>query len=411
VDADTDVDADSDGDSDSDSDADSDVDTDSDADSDTDSDTGTGDDTDTGSDTDSEPNPENMCPGDIQSFVWISNTTAHAVSKVCATNGEHLARYRACPFDDCSPYTVSVNLHGDPVVVGVGVEEGLSPVTKLAADFDDCVDLDDDDEIETSFGSDDVLPFGEDECVLWTAAVPTEQFGARAVAWDGLEDPETGLGGHVWVATCYTTNPYAYDLYAYQLDGDTGDVLEELLVGTGCALSAAVDGDGGLWLLERTEPARIRLDMDTFEVESHPVVNGNVLAVDPQGRVWTAGVGNVCRLDPAADEDDCTWFGGNMYGLATDTLGSTWIAVDTSDILQVDQETMELLDETPVGGTLLRGAAVDHEGFVWTVSQGDDAAYKLNPEDDSVETLPGGPSPRGYGDITGVQLESVALDD
>ena len=81
----------SDGDTDADSDSDSDTDTDTDTDSDSDSDS----DTDTDSDSDSDA--DNMCPGEVQSFIWIANSAEGTLSKVCTIDGEEKARYYTSP--------------------------------------------------------------------------------------------------------------------------------------------------------------------------------------------------------------------------------------------------------------------------------------------------------------------------
>ena len=55
----------------------------------------------------------------------------------------------------------------------------------------DCVDRNADGMITTSQGPNDVLPWGEDECVLWHQELPHDddnRHGPRPTAWDADED-------------------------------------------------------------------------------------------------------------------------------------------------------------------------------------------------------------------------------
>jgi hypothetical protein len=59
----------------------------------------------------------NMCPGVVQSFIWIANTGEGTVSKVCTIDGKEVARYYTSPqASGGDPSRTSVNLHGDMVV-------------------------------------------------------------------------------------------------------------------------------------------------------------------------------------------------------------------------------------------------------------------------------------------------------
>ncbi|PCC69621.1 hypothetical protein NAEX_02645 [Nannocystis exedens] len=53
-------------------------------------------------------------------------------------------------------------------------------ITKIVARAADCVDHDDSGTIETSLGASDVLPWGQDECVVWNTPL---RFASRPAAW------------------------------------------------------------------------------------------------------------------------------------------------------------------------------------------------------------------------------------
>ncbi len=161
--------------------------------SDTDGDTDA--DSDADSDTDGDP--------DVKSFIWIANTGEGTLSKVNTVTAVEEARYITAPYGTANdPLRTSVNRHGDMVVTNRNPNlTAASSVTKFAADQDDCIDRNDNSVIETSTGPGDVKPWLEDECMIWNTEIGPPA-GGRPTAWDGNEDPDTGQGGHVWVATC-----------------------------------------------------------------------------------------------------------------------------------------------------------------------------------------------------------------
>jgi sugar lactone lactonase YvrE len=385
------------------SDGDADGDTDADADGDSDS------------DSDSDTDATNMCPGEVQSFIWIANTAESTVSKVCTVNGEEVARYRTCPnsISSCDPSRTSVNLHGDMVVTNRD-PSGPSSITKFIAEYYECIDKDENGIIDTSLGPDDVLPFGEDECMAWNTPLTTgsTSIGARATAWDGEEDQDTGLGGHVYIGAM--TNKTVY-----KLDGDTGAILTSQNTGFG-HYGGAMDGKGNLWSvamgctiglcnIQRISLANLA-DTQTFSVHC-----GYGISVDSQGRVWTAGTntfaggGCVSRFDPLTQTSE--FFSTGMVdfhrGVAVDGAGSVWVASTGGDVLQVDEETMELKWRGYVGPESVVGVAVDYEGYVWAVSQGGNSAHKIHPETHAVTNVPIGSGPYTYSDMTGMQLRNV----
>jgi hypothetical protein len=377
----------------------------------------------TDSDSDTYPDGTNMCPGEVQSFIWIANTGESTLSKVCTTTAEEVARYRTCPLDDCDPSRTSVNLHGDMVVTNRRPEEGdeISSVTKFAADINSCVDRNDNGRIDTSFGPDDVRDFGADECMLWNTeleGLSGDGYGARATAWDGEEDPDTGSGGNVWVGSCEWGA--AVETIIFQIDGDTGEILEDLPVPIDCAYGGAMDGQGNFWVMDIVGSRIWRVEMSMLITEMYPVTCGYGISVDSQGRVWTGGwqwggdgPGCVHRFYPAFDQHDWIETGAEDRdrGIAVGvemSAGYVWAATTGGDLLQIDEETMELVERRPIGIPAMVGVAVDYEGYIWTVSQGGHTAHKVNPLTWEVVDVPIGIKPYTYSDMTGMQLRVVA---
>ena len=379
------------------------------SDADTDTDTDTDADTDSDSDTDSDTDPvggPNMCPGQVQSFIWIANTAESTLSKVCTVNGEEVARYKTCPTSSCDPSRTSVNLHGDMVVTNRDPGSGPSSVTKFIADYWECtMDWNGNNQIDTSTDPTEVLPWGEDDCMAWNTELggSSMTIGARATAWDGEEDPETGLGGSVWIGAMVNKT-------IYKLNGETGLVEGNVATALG-HYGGVMDGLGNFWTVAMTCTVGLcnveRINMSTLATQVFPVHCGYGISADSLGRIWTSGLGCVNRLDPVSGINDWLAVGGFNRGIAVDGEGSVWSANTAGDLVRVNEADVTLIDRFPVGGSAMIGVAIDHEGYVWTVSQDLNSAHKVDPGDYSILDVPIGSGPYTYSDMTGMQLLNV----
>ncbi len=393
----------------------------SDDDAGTDGDTDTDTDSDGDSDTDTDSDADNMCPGEVQSFIWVANSGDGTLSKVCTITAEEVARYVTSyqgPSGD--PSRTSVNLHGDAVVTNRDPMFGKSSVTKFAADIDDCVDRNDNDVIDTSFGPDDIKAWGEDECMLWNTEIgeSSEVIGARATAWDGEEDPDTGIGGHVWIGSMEPDQKY------YKLDGDDGDILAQGAL-PHSAYGGVVDGKGGFWVADWPGGTRLtRVDMDTLETEVHEDASGGSYGItaDSDGRIWTSGCGPggpdtsfISYYDPVSQDMESLEFSMDdgidfLRGIAVGiekSAGSVWSAATSGQLVEVNMDTMELVYILPVTELEIVGVAVDFEGYVWAVSFGENEIYKVDPDTYTYTAVPVGLEPYTYSDMTGMQLKNV----
>jgi len=205
------------------------------------------------------------------SIIWIANSPEGTVSKIDTATAVELARYRSGP-GSADPSRTSVNLAGD-----VAVSNRRGSVTKIAGSTAACVDGDGDGEIRTSSGPTDVLPWGEDECVLWhvdtgfDATVAGSTGGPRATAWTaGTLDEETCRieGADLWVSW---RNQPASSATIRRLDGDDGTTIGEVVIeawpdnwGHG-PYGGAADKDGNLWALGTTG-SMFRIDGVDFGV-------------------------------------------------------------------------------------------------------------------------------------------------
>lgn len=254
--------------------------------------------------------------------------------------------------------------------------------------------------------------------MLWSTPMPviggdpSSAIGARATAWDGTEDPDTGEGGHVWVGMCGGSA----NALAHKLDGDTGEIVASVELPTSCAYGGAMDGTNGFWIYD-TWGRVVRVNTNSLSIFIRDVSCGYGITVDQLGRVWTGGTGGatgncVSRYDINTDTEDSMDVSGAEFlrGIAVGvgmSAGYVWAADTSGRLYKLDQETMAPVANYAVGAYDMIGVAVDYAGYVWTVSQTGNSTYKFDPETETSIAVPIGLGPYTYSDMTGAQLHNV----
>jgi hypothetical protein len=348
------------------------------------------------------------------------------VSKIDTRTATEVGRYYTGPTDgDDDPSRTSVNLAGDAAVAN-----RAGGLTKIAAIEARCFDRDGDGAIRTSTGPDDVLPFGEDECMRWHVSLPSpasppgeeRSQGPRPTAWDA----GSGEGG------CSTDDARLWNgwwsyaegtAYFRRFDGETGATLDEVVVpdyhpGQDWSYGpygGAVDGEGHFWVTGLYGPL-LRIDAETLVVDIWPMPQGSSaygMGVDADGHVWTAGVdgGALTHFDPDAETFDVYATGnGSLRGLMIDRNGHLWAAGNAPcSLVQFDVTTRSLINgavplpgcDTPVG------VSIDVDGFVWSPDQWANVAFKVDPSTYTITTVAGLVQPYTYSDMTGAGLDLV----
>jgi hypothetical protein len=350
------------------------------------------------------------------SFIWIANTNEGTVSKINTQTGIEEGRYRTSASGSDSPSRTSVNQFGDVLVAN---RNGGGAATKIAAIVERCAEKNGLPGIQTSTGAADVLPYLEDECVLWSTPMPINDHGPRGIAWEGGEiDPNTCMNTvpdpRVWVS--FGGNPE--DIY--RLDGTTGAVLDHVShpAGGGRIYGGAVNAEGDLWYVNRGTNRLATVDAVTL-VRQEWAIPGTPygMGVDANGDPWVvtyaggAGVDHVYRFDVASSMFvDAGGTGGYYRGMNIDRDGKVWVGGNSPCRLAVfDGATDSLIDDAiPLPGcTTPVGVSIDFEGFVWVVDQ-NGTAYKVHPGDHSIVLMATGlVGPYTYSDMTGAGLDLV----
>jgi len=369
-----------------------------------------------------DPGPGSCNPSgqDDFSYIWVANSDEGSVSKIDTVTGVELGRYWAGPAEDSSdPSRTSVNLEGD-VVVSVRDPGGI---TKISALESGCVDLDGDGAIRTSQGADEILPWGQDECVLWHTVIPSaEQYnGPRPTAWDArtVVDPDGGCSmgaARVWVGYLHENGHGVF----WRLDGETGELLDEVdgPQYENRPYGGAVDAHGNFWVTGWQHDHALRIDGETLEITDfgNPGVEFYGMTLDAEGGLWVADrsdSGAVAHLDPFSGEwSVITEVGGKTRGIQIDREGQAWVAGNNPcRLVQIDTATQTVVNaEIPLPGCGQPvGISIDADGYVWVVDREANKAFKVDPRTYAVEeTVEGLVGPYTYSDMTGSGLALVS---
>lgn len=359
------------------------------------------------------------------SVIWIANTAQGTVSKIDTVTAEELARYYtgpplegvSDPYRDHSPSRTSVNLRGDVVVGNRGTHAPQSSFTKITGDSDSCPDRNGDGEIRTSQGPDDILPWGEDDCIEWH--YPVESNTARAVAWDAGE------------ATCENTQPanvwlgyksWGGDVYVDLVDGESGQRIDRVEIddpgfieGTYGIYGGAADKDGNFWGVNR---GFVFIDRETLEWRTAEGA-GYGFALDPEGNPWGDwGSGRIGQTDAASGVLVDIYEGaqgGYDRGVAIDGNWDVWMVTNGHcGVARFDIETLTWVDPHITWPSCAEpvGVSIDFEGHVWIVDREAERAVKLLPNEHGqgatvVAEVTGLIEPYTYSDMTGAALNLV----
>ncbi len=305
-----------------------------------------------------------------------------------------------------------MNLQGD-----VAVANRNGGVTKFAADPEDCPDNNGNNIVDTSNGANNVLPWGQDECMLWHHTTPPNAFneGPRPIAWEAAIDPQTCLpdpNPRLWFGY--------YDLAGNtatfeRLDGSDGTTLDSVDVAWSGynwgPYGGAVNAAGDFWVIGWQVGPTVRIDGTTLQVDNVGAVANEWfygMALDQDGEPWVAGY-ELNHYDTVQG----TWESFNFLtpfafrGLQIDTEGRAFIAANSPCGLSVFDTINEVVidDHVPLAGCVEPvGVSIDVEGYVWVVDTGG-WAYKVDPDNYVVvEQVFGLVNPYTYSDMTGAGL-------
>ena len=198
-------------------------------------------------------------------------------------------------------------------------------LTKIFANAEMCPDVNANGVADTSSGRDNVLPWGQDECVAWHT--PLSYWSNRPVAWAAAPGPD--VAAKIWTAGALLPggmgcSPGGCQIDVLRLDGETGTVEDTItisglsgvdFIGTTIPFGGllienygpyggASDAGGKFWVFVRNTTQLIRrcADARAPDLDVEPAVNGYGITIDEKGRIFVCGALG-CALDPATE----TW--------------------------------------------------------------------------------------------------------
>ncbi len=365
----------------------------------------------------SSPEP---CPGPgpdlLYTHIWISNSAEGTVSRIDTRSRVERGRYKTAGGLTQSPSRTSVNLEGDVAVVN-----RLGSVTKIIADPERCPDVDNNGVVRTSQGPDDVLVWGDDECIAWSTLLPPR---SRPAAWTAGEIVGEGCDAHYEGIELWTSGPEGDDTWVYRLSSETGEILDQVsipgIAGIYGIYGGAVDAHGDFWGIVYDEGPLVHVHREDMSFEVHPLPQPSAygMTVDNLGRAWIGGFeGTLQRYDPETNTwtSVATGLTSLLRGMTQHKNGDLWIAgLSPSGVLQVDTDQATVINwHTDLPGIgKPTGTSIDFDGYVWMVDQtaGDSGgAFVLDPHTGSVEAFVEGLNgPYTYSDMTGWALGNVS---
>ena len=368
-------------------------------------------------------------PGDMmgmvdKSFIWVPDTNAGTVAKINTQTMTELARYRVGPSGGTeSSSRTAVSADGRFVVVN---NRGTGRSTAVAANLDDCIDLNNDNVITTSQSPNDIKAWGADECVVWTIVHGEWSggytHGPRGITWtfgDWNEDLCVFENPKVWLGYVSKVTSTAHFV---RLDGATGTLETTIPApnwsGSGYApYGGALDAQQRPWFTGlRGELVRVNTDQNPITL-SRWTQPGNVqsygMTVDSDGNPWMAGCSGPVSTYSVNDNQ---WYNvantsACHRGMAIDNNGHAWVASNgPCQVVEIDAKTRTLIAKhVPPQCSTPIGVSIDIEGFVWMIDYAG-WGYKIDPKSPAPANWKYMPIPGihyVYSDMTGGQLKSV----
>jgi len=368
-------------------------------------------------------------PGDMmgmvdKSFIWVPDTAAGTVAKINTQTMTELARYRVGPSGGTeSSSRTAVSADGRFVVVN---NRGTGRSTAVAANLDDCIDLNNDNVITTSQSPNDIKAWGADECVVWTIVHGEWSggytHGPRGITWtfgDWNEDLCVFENPKVWLGYVSKVTSTAHFV---RLDGATGTLETTIPApnwsGSGYApYGGALDAQQRPWFTGlRGELVRVNTDQNPITL-SRWTQPGNVqsygMTVDSDGNPWMAGCSGPVSTYSVNDNQ---WYNvantsACHRGMAIDNNGHAWVASNgPCQVVEIDAKTRTLIAKhVPPQCSTPIGVSIDIEGFVWMIDYAG-WGYKIDPKSPAPANWKYMPIPGihyVYSDMTGGQLKSV----
>ena len=390
-------------------------------------------------------------------FIWVPNTGQGTVSKINTETGDELGRYWVMPDPDhehwigksSSPSRTTVDLQGNCWVgnrqAGTVVKIGLFEAGIWHdRNGDGVCQTSQDENNDGNISGDELLPWGEDECVLFEVNLFEGNKGTYVPgAGPGTYDTEhwrtspRGLAidadNNLWAGTCPGTPAYLYSYPStyYHIDGETGIIKEQVVMSGHAAYGAVIDENGILWSSMRptgiggVTPFIVRFDPSTLSHERIYLPYQSIygLGLDYLGNLFVSGWNrrelhrvNTTRFPGALFPQSSLgeWTKGGPYnarGIACTGDNDVWVASTSSNrVFRYGNDGIPKTSIDVGAGSGPTGVAVDAAGKVWVCNVGDEFIKRIDPATNKVDLakeIIGSGGHYGYSDMTGIMARTI----
>lgn len=366
-------------------------------------------------------------------FIWIPNNNG-TVSKINSLTGEEIARYIVWPSKDKAtlyngPSRTAIDLDGNCWVANRGLGTIVKIGSKENLQFEDrnkngicdtCIDLNNNGIIDDN----EVLPWGEDECVLKEILLFGDNPGAyipgtyskeysnsifpRALAID--------KNNNLWVG--------AYDLKKYyKIDCITGSILSviDLNDWNHHPYGAVVDKYGFLWSSSGPSEEKNLIKIDTnkeivvSKISNLQELTPYCLALDKFDHLFISGwtSNKLARLNIINNNLDWVYSDSknlnNSRGITCTSDGDVWIANSGNNTVARYSNNGNFIISIPAAKNPT-ALSVDNIGNIWVCGLTDEKIYMIDSLANTinlVKDIPNSDGHNAYSDMTGIISRTI----
>ncbi|MDP3622795.1 MAG: hypothetical protein Q8R66_02565, partial [Methanobacteriaceae archaeon] len=368
-------------------------------------------------------------------FIWVPNSNEGTVSKVNTLTGMEVARYKTSNLTYSNPSRTTVDLDGNcwvgnrniGTVVKIGLLESGQWIDRNHNGVaDTCRDVDGNGVINST----EILPWGEDECVLWEVIlIPGSEGNFVPGKYNGsyVNDYYTpgprGLAidskNNLWVGT-YGTMKY------YYINGSDGQILKTIDVSSvgHTPYGAVIDQNGILWSSGNAGNNVLRLDPsnDTFTRINLPQRSYG-LALDRNNHLFVSGLDYYVISCINVLNGTIEWTKPASYaqGITVSDDGDIWTADNVQGTV-TRYSNNGVFKATILVGNTPSGVSVDNMGKIWAVDTNDEYIHRINPNNNQTDSdgnivngvefskrIVGG-THYGYSDMTGAISNTITTN-
>jgi DNA-binding beta-propeller fold protein YncE len=371
---------------------------------------------------------------EVLPFIWVPNLDG-TVSKVNTETGQELGRYRVAPPDlpdGGSPSRTTVDLDGNcwvglrtaGTVVKIGLyEKGFWIDRNGDGICQTSRDLNGDGKIT----GDEILPWGEDECVLYEVVLIPGHEGTYAPGTYPVSDYDTYYWGtaprglaidrynNLWAGT-YRSQKY------YYIDGASGTILKVLDVSPWDhhAYGAVIDSNGVIWSSGQEYDHVLRIDPRTDPPAIERIDLGHFsygLALDYGGHLFVTGWSDNVLTKIDINTGQIIWtkyipVAGWFRGATVTKDNNVWLASWYGCVVRLNNDgDVNAVIYLPQWGEVT-GVAVDRVGKVWACPIGNEYIYRIDPRTNRIDLavlIEGSGGHYSYSDMTGSIVQTITI--